>query len=99
MYRTCLPSKADDAKIRECIFLPPTVQFTAHNVDLARSGTQTSGSLALPNPQYLRIHAACCKVAHLSGAAEYLDEAYRDMEMLQVLTNDGSSAQVLDVAL
>ncbi|EIW76719.1 hypothetical protein CONPUDRAFT_63852, partial [Coniophora puteana RWD-64-598 SS2] len=24
----------------------------------------------LPEPKYLRIHAACCKVAHMSGAAD-----------------------------
>ncbi|EPS99341.1 hypothetical protein FOMPIDRAFT_1124548, partial [Fomitopsis schrenkii] len=55
--------------------------------------------LALPNPRYFRIHAACCRVAHLSGAAEYLREVYQDMESLDVLANDGSSAHVLDVAL
>ncbi|TFK56320.1 hypothetical protein OE88DRAFT_1689331 [Heliocybe sulcata] len=32
--------------------------------------------LALPNPTYLRLHALCCKVAHLSGALEY----YKQLE-------------------
>lgn len=27
----------------------------------------------LPNPTYLRIHAACCKVAHMAGAAGYFE--------------------------
>lgn len=27
--------------------------------------------LPLPSSTYLRIHAACCKVAHMSGAADY----------------------------
>jgi len=33
-----------------------------------------SERLPLPNPSYLRLHAVCCKVAHLSGAAAYLDD-------------------------
>ena len=27
----------------------------------------------LPDPRFLKIHAACCKVAHVSGAADYLN--------------------------
>ena len=32
--------------------------------------------LPLPSPRYLEIHAACCQVAHMSGAADY----YRDLD-------------------
>lgn len=35
--------------------------------------TSTDSRLTLPNPAYLRIHAACCKVAHLSGAVGHYD--------------------------
>ena len=52
-------------------------------------------NLPLPSPKYLRIHAACCRIAHLSGAAEYLDKIYRDEEELSVLSSDGASAPVL----
>ena len=31
------------------------------------------GELPLPNPSYLALHAACCRVAHMSGAARSLD--------------------------
>lgn len=41
------------------------------------------------------MHATCCKVAHLSGAAEYLDKLAQDKEELGVLENDGSSSEVL----
>ncbi|KAI1791660.1 hypothetical protein LXA43DRAFT_888778 [Ganoderma leucocontextum] len=40
--------------------LPHEIQFVAH------------ANLPLPNPTYLHIHAACCRVANLSGAADYL---------------------------
>ena len=35
----------------------------------------------------------------MSGAAEYLDLIYRHMEELQVLENNGASADVLSFAL
>ena len=67
--------------------VPEQVEFTAHH------------DLPLPSPKYLRIHAVCCRVAHMSGAAEYLDGIIRDMEELQVLSEDGASADVLTYAL
>ena len=36
--------------------------------------------LPLPNCNYLRIHAACCRVAHLSGASSLFHELENDME-------------------
>ncbi|KAH9855765.1 hypothetical protein C2E23DRAFT_549173 [Lenzites betulinus] len=39
--------------------LPHTVQFT------------TEENLSLPDPELLHIHAACSRIAHMSGAAEY----------------------------
>jgi len=55
--------------------------------------------LQLPNPTYLQIHAACCRVAHLSGAGKYMDKILEDLEDMPVLSNDGSSADVLSYAL
>ena len=55
--------------------------------------------LPLPNPVYLRIHAAICRVAHLSGAGEYMDKVLEDLEDIRVLSNDGSSAHILSFVL
>ncbi|KAH9829044.1 uncharacterized protein C8Q71DRAFT_718745 [Rhodofomes roseus] len=69
--------------------LQENVQFVVHgNCDLP-----------LPNPRCLSIHAACCRIAHMSGAAKYLDVIFRDMEELDVLAEDGASAEVLTYAL
>jgi len=68
--------------------LPPTVTFTT-----------TDPRLPLPDPRYLRVHAACARVAHLSGAGECIDRVIRDMQYTDVLAPDGSSAEVLDFAL
>ncbi|KAG7089804.1 hypothetical protein E1B28_011454 [Marasmius oreades] len=62
-----------------------------------RSGTHLDSPL--PSPELLAHHASCAKVAHLSGAAEYLDELDRDWDDLPVLAADGRSSNVLNNAL
>ena len=61
--------------------------------------TSTHPSLPLPSPHYLALHALCCEVAHMSGAAEWLDEIQEGIEETRVLAKDGSTAQLLSVAL
>jgi hypothetical protein len=56
-------------------------------------------TLSLPDPRYLKLHAACGRVAHLSGAGEHVDRVLRDAELVAVLANDGSSADSLRYAL
>lgn len=48
-------------------------------------------NLPVPDPQYLALHAACARVAHLSGAGEYIDKVLREIEETTVLANDGGS--------
>jgi hypothetical protein len=57
--------------------------------------TSTDTTLPLPNPEYLKLHAAVCRVAHMSGAAGYLDQEDRDVDTIGVLARDGSSANLL----
>ena len=53
----------------------------------------------LPDPRYLALHAACARVAHLSGVTEYIKRVVRDMEDTKVLANNGGSGDVLYHAL
>jgi len=55
--------------------------------------------LPVPSRELLSLHATCCKVAHLSGAAEYIDNIYRDAEDMGVLAGDGTSSDMLNFAL
>ena len=55
--------------------------------------------LPVPSRAYLELHAACCRVAHLSGASKCIDRILRDMEDIQVLSQDGTSAEALQYAL
>ncbi|KAH9004547.1 hypothetical protein EDB86DRAFT_3240513 [Lactarius hatsudake] len=61
--------------------------------------TSADSRFPLPNPEYLEIHAACCRVAHLSGAGEYMDKVLEDLEDTRVLSEDGSTAHMLSFAL
>jgi hypothetical protein len=59
----------------------------------------TNHNLPPPDPRYLKLHAACAQVAHLSGAGEYIDNILRDVETTRVLAKDGSSADLLNFKL
>ncbi|EUC55416.1 HNH endonuclease [Rhizoctonia solani AG-3 Rhs1AP] len=67
--------------------IPATVTFTSDT------------ELPLPDRRYLALHAACAKVVNMSGAAEYINSILRDLEKIDVLSQDGSSAHVLDCLL
>ena len=61
--------------------------------------TEDPGARPVPSVHYLRLHAACARVAHKSGAAVYIEDLARDLATLSVLAEDGSSAGVLAAAL
>ena len=61
--------------------------------------TSTDPNLPLPNPEYLKLHAAVCRVAHMCGAGDYLDQQDRDFDRTAVLARDGSSANLLSSRL
>jgi hypothetical protein len=58
------------------------ITLTSHHPDLP-----------LPNRTFLAIHAACCRIADLSGAAEYLWRTLDNMEDIGVLAKGDSSSQ------
>ncbi|KAJ7710846.1 hypothetical protein B0H17DRAFT_914779, partial [Mycena rosella] len=53
----------------------------------------------LPEPRLLVLHAVCVRVAHMSGAAQALDDFDRDVEDTLVLARDGASANLLYMKL
>ena len=53
----------------------------------------------VPSAVYLSIHAACAKVAHLSGAGACIDKFYRDMDDSTTLDPNGVSAEMLEHAI
>lgn len=75
-----------DFMLRGC---PEYVTFT----------TPDPEKLPVPSRVYLGIHAACARVAHLSGAAECIDKFYSDMDDSTTLDPDGASAMMLEHAI
>jgi hypothetical protein len=62
---------------------------------LVKFSTEDSKNLPLPSPEYLKIHGACARIAHLSGAGEYIDQILRELEDTKFLSEDGASAELL----
>jgi len=50
--------------------------------------TTTNPALPLPSPQLLASHAACAQVAYLSGAREYIDKCFEEMEEMDMLASE-----------
>ncbi|KAJ7475698.1 hypothetical protein FB451DRAFT_1173712 [Mycena latifolia] len=77
--------------------IPSQVKFVSL---LQATGLDPNGTkFPLPDPRLLALHAVCARVAHMSGAAEVLDKFDQDMEELQDLAEDGSTAKLLDPML
>jgi len=81
--RTIFPNSA----ALSCLPHPRTVTFA------------TATGLDLPDSRYLRVHAAICRVAQLSGAVQYLDSYDLELETSMVLASDGSSSELLSSQL
>ena len=61
--------------------------------------TSQDPRLPLPDPRYLKLHAAWSRVAHFSGAGQHVNRILSSLECAAVLANDGSSAGVLSAAM
>jgi len=71
-----------------------------HRVDFRESPdtcklSAVDRDLILPDRRLLALHAACARVAHMSGAAEIIDKWSSEAEESQVLLADGSSGELL----
>ena len=71
----------DNAMLRSCRDNPVTL-------------TSQHPDLPLPSPAFLAIRAACCRVANLSGATEYIEEMLDNMEDIGVLAKGSLSTLV-----
>ena len=59
----------------------------------------TATDVPLPRREYLALHALCCEVAWMSGAAEYIMDIERRIGDTKVLAKDGSTVDLLMAAL
>lgn len=77
---------------------PSSCQFLLRLLPSTRVDFTTSDPVKrpLPDPRYLKLHAACARAAHLSGAAECIDQIFREEEVTKVLASDGGSSELLN---
>ncbi|RPD53322.1 hypothetical protein L227DRAFT_581433 [Lentinus tigrinus ALCF2SS1-6] len=97
-----MPTKRDCYQIK----LAPRFKDDYAGLGLSREvqfhhvlGDEEGLEAPLPNPAYLRLHAACCRIAHAAGAVEYVKKMVDEKEEIQVLDRDGGSSRVLEFVL
>ena len=56
---------------------------------------QNGKKIEPPSPQLITLHAACAKIAHISGAAEHLKETFRDTEPIPVMTAPNAADELV----
>ncbi|KAH8804095.1 hypothetical protein DL96DRAFT_1474827 [Flagelloscypha sp. PMI_526] len=69
---------------------PSRVTFMVDERCLVECKQQNILPPALPHPKLIALRASCARVAHLSGAAEQIDNMYRELEETDVLSEDGN---------
>ncbi|KAG6812968.1 hypothetical protein H0H92_015087 [Tricholoma furcatifolium] len=74
------------------------VTFTVHP-SAAAAAKSKGKNFDLPDRTMLALRAACCRVAHMSGAAEHINLILRDVEDITFLADDGSMADLLSCRL
>jgi hypothetical protein len=63
------------------------IEFKDHSGEFPHENGYVYDHVALPNPLYLKIHAAVCGVLHMSGTGKFLEEVLQ-----KFIREDGSSA-------
>ena len=81
-----------------CYHVKTTSQYYQVPAKVTFTSSDPTG-LPVPSSELLALHAACAKVAHLSGAGEQIDKFDRDLDDLGILALDGSSSSILSHAL
>jgi hypothetical protein len=90
-------------------FYPPDTWPQGHQYDIGKEHPMTWGDLsngvtftsafsdrlALPSQQYLALHASCAKTVCMTGATEFIYGVLDGYEQTEVLSNDGSSSELL----
>jgi hypothetical protein len=72
----CLQNDQDNTYCIQARFKPILRSCRENPITL----TSEHPDLPLPNRTFLAIHAACCRIADLSGASDYIEKTLRNME-------------------
>ena len=89
-YGSVVPNKYA-INITNTYVLAAFLPYTTFKVHTLPDGT----AIEPPSPQLLALHAACAKIAHMSGAMEILEEMFRDTDGIPVMTATDNSPALL----
>lgn len=81
-------------RTRDAAFLSPAADPKAEQITFLNHEPEGTGWADLPSARLLKLHAACCKMMEMAGAAEYVELVMRDLEGLEregTLAGDGST--------
>ncbi|TFY75682.1 hypothetical protein EWM64_g8331 [Hericium alpestre] len=67
--------------------IQPQIKFTPLPVG--------SEVIPAPYPKLIGLHAACAKIAHMSGAAEYLEEIFRNTDTISAMTEPNAAYELV----
>ena len=87
--RQVIPGTYDVIHFKDCLHttdINPRVVFRSLSVGDVK--------IPAPDPRIIALHAACAKVAHTSGAMEYLRELYRDTDSIAVMTQPNAAYEL-----
>jgi hypothetical protein len=76
-------------------FPDPGFKDSALAKDEVQFNTSDPKEMPVPNPRYLRLHAACAKIAYISGVGDLMDQWDYEIDNMDVLASDGSSMPLL----
>lgn len=93
-FEEVAPNTYTFCRTRHAAILPPILDPMAERISFENHEPAGTRWADLPSARLLRLHAACCKMMDMAGAAEYVEFVIRDLERLELdgtLANDGSS--------
>ncbi|KAJ7707787.1 hypothetical protein B0H17DRAFT_1034033 [Mycena rosella] len=67
-------------RVRKNMERPVRVLAGGHRQRVMTVNFPSTSELPAPSPHHLALHAACCRIAHLSGAADHLERVGRDFD-------------------
>ncbi|SJL11377.1 uncharacterized protein ARMOST_14780 [Armillaria ostoyae] len=85
------PIGHDDSSTYEVHTYPPNRNGLYGLPDRVTLTDATGGRIPLPSSRYFKVHDACAKIAHFSGAGKVMEQIFQDVRDLKVLAEDGGS--------
>lgn len=82
-FEEVAPGSYEFRKTRFATTLSPAADAKASRLTFVNHEPEGTGWADLPSSRLLKLHAACCKMVEMAGAADYVDWAVGDLERME----------------